>query len=73
MGALRVVALLLILVGGIGLAAGNFTFTKESHDAKIGPLSFSVKEKETVYIPGWIAAAAIGSGVLMLLVRRKEA
>ena len=73
MNAIKILALVLILAGGFGLALGNFTFTKESHDAKIGPIDLSLKEKETVHIPEWIAAVAIGSGVLMLLFNRREA
>lgn len=73
MRAIRLFAILLILAGGVGLAVGTFSFTEETHDAKIGPLNFSVKEKETVHIPQWIAAAAIGGGVLMLLFGRKHA
>lgn len=74
MAALKALAVILILAGGIGLAVGHFTFTKETHDAKIGPIDLSLKEKETVHIPDWMAAAAIGSGVLMLLLNnRREA
>jgi len=73
MSAIKILAVLFILGGGLGLAFGTFSFTKETHDAKIGPLEFSVEEKERVNIPQWIAAAAIGGGVLMLLLDRRHA
>ena len=73
MNAMKVLALLLILAGGFGLAYGHFSFTKETHEAKIGPIELSVKEKQNVYVPDWIAAAAIGGGVLMLLLDRRTA
>ncbi|MFN2425246.1 MAG: hypothetical protein ABR587_02220 [Candidatus Binatia bacterium] len=73
MNGIKILAILFILGGGLGLAYGTFSFTKETHDAKIGPLEFSVEEKERVHIPQWLAAAAIGGGVLMLLFDRKQA
>jgi hypothetical protein len=67
MAFIKIFAILLVLGGAFGLAYGHFSFTKETHDARIGPLSLSVKEKETVHIPDWLSAAAIGGGVLLLL------
>jgi hypothetical protein len=73
MNAIKILAVLLILGGAVGLAYGQFSFTKETHDAKIGPLEFSIKDKETVQVPQWLAAAALGGGVLMLLFDRQKA
>jgi len=33
--------------------------TKHSHDAEMGPLELSVKDKETVNIPQWAGIGAI--------------
>jgi hypothetical protein len=73
MNPIKMLAILLILGGAAGLAYGQFSFTRETHDAKIGPIEFSVEEKETVNVPGWIAAAAIGGGILMLVSTRRQA
>jgi hypothetical protein len=67
MSGLRIVALLLIVGGVAALVFGRFSYTSETHDAKIGPLEFSVQEKETVNIPDWVGAAAIAGGVLVLV------
>ena len=67
MSTLRVVALLLIVGGILGLVYGKFSFTKEKHDVKLGPVEFAVKEKETVNVPTWAGVAAIGVGALLLL------
>jgi hypothetical protein len=63
----KIVALVLIIAGALGLAYGKFSYTKETHDAKIGPLELSVKDKETVNIPVWagIGAIVIGAGLLL--------
>ncbi len=48
MSALKIVAILLIAAGIIGLAYGGFTYTKTTHEAKLGPLEMTIKDKETV-------------------------
>jgi uncharacterized membrane protein YidH (DUF202 family) len=67
----KIVALVLIAAGVLALVYGGFTFTKESHETKIGPLHLAVKEKERVNIPVWAGVGAIAVGVVMLLVGRK--
>ena len=64
--------MLLIVAGIIGLVYGGFTYTKTTHDAKIGPLEFSVKDKETVNIPVWAGVGAIVVGGALLFVRTKR-
>jgi hypothetical protein len=63
----KIIALVLIIAGALGLAYGKFSYTKETHDAKVGPIELSVKDKETVNIPVWagIGAIVIGAGLLL--------
>ena len=70
MNAMRMVALVLIIAGVLGLAYGGFTYTKENHQAKIGPVELNVKEKQTVNIPIWAGVGAIVIGGVLLLGRR---
>ena len=72
MGSTKILALVLVIAGVLALAYGGFTYTKETHDAKIGPVEMSVKEKEHVNIPMWAGFAAVGAGALMLLVPVKN-
>ncbi len=72
MNLLRIVAVLLIVAGIAGLVYGRFTYTKESHDAKVGPLELSIKDKETVSIPTWAGVGAIAVGAALLVVRTKK-
>ena len=65
---IRLIGVLLIIAGTTGLIYGDFSFTKDTHEAKLGPLEFQVEEKETVAIPVWAGAGAIGVGVVLLLV-----
>jgi TRAP-type C4-dicarboxylate transport system permease small subunit len=70
MNAIRIVALGLIIAGALALAYGGFTYTKENHEASIGPLQVNVKEKETVNIPVWAGIFAVVAGGVLLFVRR---
>lgn len=71
MNGTRIAALVLILLGVLGLGYGGFTYTKETHETRIGPIELAVEDKETVSIPVWLGAGAILAGVLLLVVRRK--
>lgn len=67
----KLAALLLIVAGILGLAYGGFTYTKETHETKIGPIELTVKDRETVNIPVWAGAGALIAGVMLLVVRVK--
>jgi TRAP-type C4-dicarboxylate transport system permease small subunit len=69
MNAIRIVAIALIIAGALGLAYGGFSYTKENHEAKIGPIELNVKEKQTVNIPMWAGIGAIVIGGVLLLRR----
>ena len=67
MNPIRIVAILLIVAGIVGLVLGSFSYTKDTHSAKLGPIELSMKEKETVNIPIWAGVGAIVAGGLLLL------
>jgi hypothetical protein len=63
---------IVLLVGGIlGLLYGHFDYTKETHQGNIGPFKFSVSEKETTVIPSWASIVVIVAGVVLLVINRK--
>lgn len=73
MNAVKIAAIVLIAAGVLGLAYGSFSFTKETHEAKIGPIELSVKDKQTVNVPVWAGVGAIViGGVLLVLGGRKR-
>ncbi len=73
MSGIRIVAIVLIAAGVLGLMYEKFTYTKESHDLKVGSLEVSVKDKETVLVPTWLGVGAIAVGVVLLVARRPRA
>ena len=72
MSRIKIVAIVLIAAGVLGLIYGGFTYTKETHDLKIGSLEVSVKDKETVNIPTWGGVGAIVVGIILLVARRQS-
>jgi len=69
---LKIVALLLIVGGILGLVYGGITYTKTTHEASVGPLDLSVKEKKTVNIPVWAGIGAIVVGGALFTLRPKS-
>ena len=72
MDSMKIVGIVLIVAGALGLAYGSFSYTKETHETKIGPLELSVKDKETVNVPVWAGVGAILIGGVLLVVGGKK-
>jgi TRAP-type C4-dicarboxylate transport system permease small subunit len=72
MDAIKMVAIVLIVAGALGLAYGSFTYTKETHETNVGPIKLSVKDKETVNVPVWAGVGAIVIGGALLLFGSKK-
>jgi TRAP-type C4-dicarboxylate transport system permease small subunit len=72
MNAVKLLATVLIVAGTLGLVYGGFTYTRDTQQAKIGPLELTVQDKETVNVPVWagVAAIVIGGGLLVFPVRK---
>ncbi|MCX5879245.1 MAG: hypothetical protein NTY44_09070 [Deltaproteobacteria bacterium] len=62
----------LIVAGVLGLVYGSFSHTKNTHEAKLGPIELSVKDKQTVNVPVWAGAGGIVIGSELLLFSRKK-
>jgi hypothetical protein len=63
----RIAAIVLLVLGALGLAYGGFSYTKETHHADVGPLHLSVGETRHVNIPVWAGAGAILIGGCLLV------
>ena len=63
----KLIAIVLIVAGGFGLAYGGFSYTKETTGVKLGPIELKVQEKETIAIPLLVSAGAIALGVFLLV------
>lgn len=65
MNTIKIVAVVLIAAGLLGLLYGGFSYTKDTTAVKFGPIELSVKEKESVNVPIWVGVGAIVAGGLL--------
>jgi hypothetical protein len=63
----RILAILLIVGGTLGLAYGRLTFTKSEQEASFGPIGLTIKEKQSIPVPAWLGIALVAGGALVLL------
>ena len=72
MNAVKIAGIALIVAGVLALAYGGFSYTKETHQAKLGPIELSVKEQQTVNVPVWAGVGAIVIGGVLLVFGSKK-
>lgn len=72
MNAVKIAAIALIVAGSLGLIYGSFTYTKETQEAKLGPIELTIKDKQTVNIPVWAGVGAIVVGSALLFSGSKK-
>ena len=72
MNTMKLLGIALLVGGLLGLLYGGFTYTKETHKTKIGPILLSVTDKETVNVPVWAGVGAIVIGGLLMFSGSKK-
>ena len=72
MNTIKIVAVVLIAAGVLGLLYGGFSYTKDTTAVKLGPIELSVKEQESVNVPIWVGVGAIVAGGLLLVFGTKN-
>lgn len=73
MSAVKIMAIVLIVAGLLGLVYGRFSYTRETQEAKLGPFELTVKDTQTVNVPVWAGvAAALAGGGLLLFASKKS-
>jgi uncharacterized membrane protein YidH (DUF202 family) len=64
---MKMIGIVLIVVGLLVLVYGGFSYTKETHSAKLGPIELQVKEKQRVNVPLWAGVGGVVAGAALLL------
>ncbi|MGH8446034.1 MAG: hypothetical protein ACREVL_12250 [Solimonas sp.] len=72
MGVTKIIGIVLIVIGAAGLAYKQFSYTKETHNADIGDLHLSLKEKESVAVPTWLGGGAVVLGIVLLVLPSRK-
>lgn len=63
----QIAATILIVTGILGLVYGGFSYTKETHEANIGPIEMTIEDNNRVTVPLWLSIGAVvaGAGILI--------
>jgi uncharacterized membrane protein YidH (DUF202 family) len=72
MNGIRAIAIVLIVAGALALAYGGFSYTKDTHQTKLGPIELSITETQRINVPLWAGIAAIVVGGALLLAGGKR-
>jgi uncharacterized membrane protein YidH (DUF202 family) len=72
MNSIKLVGVVLIVLGALGLVYGGFSYTKDTTALKVGPLEMTVQEKKTVNVPLWAGIGAIVVGGVLLVMGGKK-
>jgi hypothetical protein len=72
MNVVKMAGMVLMVAGVLGLVYGGFSYTKETHETKLGPIELSVKEKQSVNVPIWVGVGAIVAGGALLIFGNKK-
>ena len=73
MNGLKLAAFALIAAGALGLIYGGFTYTRATHEARMGPIAISVQDNRTIDVPVWAGLGAIRIGGALLFAANKRA
>jgi uncharacterized membrane protein YidH (DUF202 family) len=68
----KIIGIILIAAGCLGLAYGGFSYTKDTSAVKLGPIELKVVEKERVNVPLIVSAGAVVIGIFLLVVVGKK-
>lgn len=72
MNPIKLIGILLIAAGAMGLVFGGFSYPKETTALKLGTLELKVQETKTVNIPLVLSAGAIVLGAVLLVFGRRK-
>jgi len=64
---MRMIGIVILAAGILALAYGGFSYTRQTHDVKVGALEISLSEKNRVNVPMWagVVLAVVGGGLLI--------
>jgi hypothetical protein len=65
---MKMIGILVLAAGILALVFGGFSYTRQTHDIKMGPMAFSVSENRQIPVPVWagVVLAVVGGGILLV-------
>ena len=70
---MKILGIVLLAAGILALVYRGFSYTKETHEAKLGPLQIELKEKGRVDVPTFAGVGlVVAGGALLFFGARKK-
>lgn len=69
---IKVVGIILIVLGVIGLAWGGFSYTQTEKAVDLGPIEINKQTKKTVPIPPIAGAGALIGGIALIAMSKNK-
>lgn len=66
MNTTKLMAMVLIVAGVLSLAYGGFSNTRDTHQARIGPIEMTIQDKRRVNVPLWAGVVILLAGGALL-------
>ena len=66
MNTTKLMAMVLIVAGVLSLAYGGFSYTRDTHQARIGPIEMTIQDKRRVNVPLWAGVVILLAGGALL-------
>lgn len=67
MNPVKMIGIVLLIAGLLGVVYGGFTYTRDTSSVDVGPVEFTIKDRETVNIPMWAGVGAMVVGGVLLV------
>ncbi len=68
---MRLVAIVLIVLGIVGLAYGGISWTRRETVLDAGPIELSTEKRETLPLPPIVGGVCLVAGIALLVIRPK--
>lgn len=68
----RILAIALVVFGLFALAVGGISYTTHRKVIDVGPIQATAEERHRIPLSPVVGIVAVGAGVVLLVVRRKE-
>jgi uncharacterized membrane protein YidH (DUF202 family) len=67
---MRLLAIVLIVIGVVGLAYGGISWTRQETVLDAGPVELSTERRETLPLPPLVGGVCLVAGIALLVIRR---
>ena len=69
---MRILGIILIVLGALGLLYGGISYSRRRDTIELGPLKATIVQRESAPIPPILGGIAVVAGIALLLMARRK-